>query len=82
MKAMTENDTRYKRLEHEIYDKCCKLFVIVTASILTDKLGMSGAKTEQVLQALMERADSIVKGYASLDDFNDVLKEEYNIIIT
>lgn len=79
MKALLPNDSRYKRLESEIYGKVCRFFAIVTASVLTDKLGLSGVKTGQVLEQIQDRADSINSGYASLEDFETVLNEEYGI---
>ena len=79
MKALLPNDSRYKRLESEIYGKVCPFFAIVTASVLTDKLGMNGVKTGQVLEQIQARADSINSGYASLEDFESVLNEEYGI---
>ena len=79
MKALLPNDSRYKRLESDIYGKVCRFFAIVTASVLTDKLGLNGVKTGQVLEQIQDRADSINAGYASLDDFESVLKEEYGI---
>ena len=79
MKALLPNDSRYKRLESDIYGKVCRFFAIVTASVLTDKLGFNGVKTGQVLEQIQDRADSINSGYASLEDFESVLKEEYGI---
>lgn len=79
MKALLPNDSRYKRLESEIYGKVCRFFAIVTASVLTDKLGLNGAKTGQVLEQIQDRADSINLGYASLEDFVQILDEEYGI---
>ena len=79
MKALLPNDSRYKRLESDIYAKVCRFFAIVTASVLTDKLGLNGVKTGQVLEQIQDRADSINSGYASLEDFESVLKEEYGI---
>ena len=79
MKALLPNDSRYKRLESEIYGKVCRFFAIVTASVLTDKLGLSGVKAGQVLEQIQDRADSINSGYASLEDFESVLNEEYGI---
>lgn len=79
MKALLPNDSRYKKLESEIYGKVCRFFAIVTASVLTDKLGLNGVKTGQIIKTIQDRADSINSGYASLDDFESVLKEEYGI---
>lgn len=79
MKALLPNDSRYKRLESEIYGKVCRFFAIVTASVLTDKLGLNGVKAGQVLEQIQDRADSINAGYASLEDFETVLNEEYGI---
>lgn len=79
MKALLPNDSRYKRIESDIYARVCRFFAIVTASVLTDKLGLNGVKTCQVLEAIQQRADTINSGYASLDDFESVLKEEYGI---
>ena len=79
MKALLPNDSHYKRLESDIYGKVCRFFAIVTASVLTDKLGFNGVKTGQVLEQIQSRADSINAGYASLEDFEQILDEEYGI---
>lgn len=79
MKALLPNDSRYKRIESDIYGKVCRFFAIVTASVLTDKLGLNAVKTGQVLKQIQDRADSINSGYASLEDFETVLNEEYGI---
>lgn len=79
MRALLPNDSRYKRIESDIYGKVCRFFAIVTASVLTDKLGLNGVKTGQVLEQIQDRADSINAGYASLEDFESVLNEEYGI---
>lgn len=79
MKALLPNDSRYKRLESNIYARVCRFFAIVTASVLTDKLGLNGVKTGQILEQIQDRADSINAGYASLDDFEQILDEEYGI---
>lgn len=79
MKALLPNDSRYKRIESDIYTKVCRFFAIVTASVLTDKLGLNGVKTGQVLKQIQDRADSINSGYASLEDFEQILDEEYGI---
>ena len=79
MKALTPKSSEYKKLQSDVYAKTSKFFAIVTASVLTDKLGFNESKTKAVLSQIEERADSIVKGYMSLDDLEEVLKEEYNI---
>lgn len=79
MKALTPNSKGYKKLQSDIYGNVSRFFDIVVASILTDKLGLNEAKTKAVLSQIEERADSIIKGYMSLDDLEETLKEEYGI---
>ncbi len=79
MKALTPNSTGYKKLQSDIYGNVSRFFDIVVASTLTDKCGFNGAKTKAVLSQIEERADSIIKGYISLDDLEETLREEYNI---
>jgi hypothetical protein len=79
MKALTPNSKGYKKLQSNIYGNVSRFFDIVVASILTDKLGFNEAKTKAVLSQIEERADSILKGYMTLEDLEKTLKEEYNI---
>lgn len=79
MKALTPTSSGYKKLQSDIYGNVSRFFDIVVASILTDKLGLNEAKTKAVLSQIEERADSIIKGYMSLDDLEETLKTEYNI---
>lgn len=59
----------------------CHFFLVVIASVLTDKFGYTKERTIRVLEEMSERADSINKGYMSLEDLEKVLKDEYNITI-
>lgn len=79
MKALTPNSSGYKKLQSDIYGNVSRFFDIVVASILTDKLGFNEAKTKTVLSQIEERADNIIKGYMSLEDLEETLKQEYNI---
>lgn len=79
MKALTPRSSGYKKLQSNIYGNVSRFFDIVVASVLTDKLGFNESKTKAVLSLIEERADSIVKGYMSLDDLEETLREEYNI---
>ena len=52
---------------------------VATASVLTDKYGFGKQKIKQVMKSIEDRADSINKGYISLQELEDILDEEYDI---
>lgn len=79
MKALLPNDSRYKRIESDIYGKVCHFFAVATASVLADKLGFNAVKTGQVLKAIQDLADSINSDYVTLEDYEQTLDEEYGI---
>lgn len=68
-----------KKIRETTINQVAKFMYIIVASIVTDKYGYGKQKTEQLLKSIQDRADSVIKGYASIEDFEKVLNEEYNI---
>lgn len=58
-----------------------RVILIALASVLTDKYGYGRQKVHQVIRSIEDRADSINKGYIKLDDLEEVLRDEYGIVI-
>ena len=58
-----------------------RVILIALASVLTDKYGYGRQKAHQVIRSIEDRADSINKGYIKLDDLEEVLRDEYGIVI-
>lgn len=56
-------------------------FTVMLIYVLADKYGFGNRKLSQVLASVQNIADSINKGYVSLQDLKDVLKEECDIEI-
>lgn len=73
------NEKQEKKVRQKTIEQVARFMYIVVASIVTDKYGYGKAKTEQLLKSIAERADSVIKGYASIEDFEKVLNEEYDI---
>lgn len=78
MKCAANKVTERKIRQHTI-EQVARFMYIVVASIVTDKYGYGKQKTEQLLKSIQDRAESVIKGYASIEDFEKVLNEEYDI---
>lgn len=68
-----------KNIREKTIEGTSRILYIIVASIVTDKYGYGKQKTEQLLKSIQDRADSVLKGYASIEDFEKVLNEEYDI---
>ena len=73
------NKKSEKKVREQTVEYVAKWMYIIVASIVTDKYGYGKQKTEQLLKSISDRADSVLKGYASIEDYEKVLNEEYNI---
>lgn len=73
------NKKSEKKVREQTVEYVAKWMYIIVASIVTDKYGYGKQKTEQLLKSISDRADSVLKGYANIEDFEKVLNEEYNI---
>lgn len=73
------NKVTEKKIRQNTIEQVARFMYIVVASIVTDKYGYGKQKTEQLLKSIAERSDSVIKGYASIEDFEKVLNEEYDI---
>lgn len=54
---------------------------IIILYVLADKYGFGHKKLEQVAKSLTYASDSVVKGLVSIEDYEKVLKDEYDIEI-
>lgn len=68
-----------KKLTDRVIEFVSKQMYIIVASVVTDKFGYGKQKTQQLLKAIQDRADSVLKGYVSIEDYEKVLNEEYDI---
>lgn len=73
------NKKSEKKVREQTIEYVSKFMYIIVASIVTDKYGYGKQKTEQLLKSIQDRADTVLKGYASIEDFEKVLNEEYDI---
>ena len=73
------NKTAEKKVRQTTIKEVSKFMLIIVASIVTDKYGYGKQKTLQLLKSIEDRADSVIKGYAKIEDFEKVLAEEYDI---
>lgn len=78
MKCAANKATEKKIRQHTI-EQVSRFMTIIVASIVTDKYGYGKQKTEQLLKSIMDRSESVIKGYASIEDYEKVLNEEYDI---
>ena len=73
------NKTAEKKVRQTTIKEVSKFMLIIVASIVTDKYGYGKQKTLQLLKSIEDRADSVIKGYVRIEDFEKVLAEEYDI---
>lgn len=55
--------------------------VIMLLYVLADKYGFGYKKMTQVMKSVEYTADSINKGYISINDLKDILDKEYGITV-
>lgn len=73
------NKVSERKVRQNTIKEVAHFMAVIVASIVTDKYGYGKQKTEQLLKSIMDRADSVTKGYARIEDFEKVLAEEYDI---
>lgn len=81
MKCVASQSKLLQDIQKQNTNNACHFFLVMTASVLTDKFGFTREDTIRVLEAMQDRADSINKGYICLADLEQVLKDEYGITI-
>lgn len=54
---------------------------IILLYVLADKYGFDHEKLSQVAESINYASDSVVKGFFSIDDYKQILKDEYDIEI-
>jgi len=76
----------YKRLTVEIAEDAVSFVIAqysaVLALCLHDKLGFDKEKAQKFMTEVQEMFDSVEKGYLSLDDVLETVREELNIHIS
>ena len=73
------NKVSEKKVRQNTIKEVSHFMAVIVASIVTDKYGYGKQKTQQLLKSIMDRADSVIQGYANIEDFEKVLAEEYDI---
>ena len=58
-----------------------KFYGVGLASVLTDKLGYSKQKTQQIIKSVLKRADSLQDGSIDVDELKELLLNKYKVII-
>lgn len=56
-------------------------YSIAVLSVLADKFGFDKQKLQSASRIIRERFEAVAADYASLQDFETVLKDEYGIIV-
>lgn len=67
------------RILHDTRKDASKLFLVCAIYSLVVKYQMSPQKVKQVIKMIMERGHSIIEGYITYDDLEDILRDEYDI---
>lgn len=85
MKCSAKNKQIKQRKNKEEYqrgiDTATDGMIIMLLYVLADKSGLDDNELAKVLNDVTYVADSINKGYVTLQDLKDVLKEEHGITI-
>ena len=79
MKCLANSTEKVRK--QAIEDASYALMVSV-ASVLTDKLHFGKKKTEQTLNQIMDRFDSIARDYVTVEELSQTLIDEYGIHIS
>jgi len=56
-------------------------YTIAVAAVLFDKKGMVKEEARELLDQVAELFDSIMKDYATLEDWKKVLRDEYDFVL-
>ncbi len=78
-KFFNNNKTRFvanRRDADRLIDASHKVAMLLTMTILHDKCGYGTKRLERFIKEYKELLDSYNKGYISMDDLNQVLKDE------
>ena len=74
-----------KQMQHDIGLQATRFavegYTIAVAAILFDKKGMGTAEARETLDQVAELFDSIMKDYATLEDWKKVLRDEYDFVL-
>lgn len=78
MKCLASSKTLIERVKEEEQMRALK--VVLTAVCITafDKCGLCRKTVEKLMNGVSNMADNINKGYISLDDLLETLKDEYD----
>lgn len=81
MKCAASNETLKERIKDE--ERLNAIKVIMTAVVVTalDKCRLCPSTVEKLINGAVDKADSINKGYITLDDLTFLLKKEYDFEI-
>lgn len=71
-----------ERAKKQATNDAIKLSWSILFYALADKKGMTVEELQEIWQRVNDISDSVAKGYASVSDFRNVLREEYGIDIT
>lgn len=79
-KPVTQADVN--RAKKAATDSAIKLVVYITLYALIDKSGFDKEKIQKIGNDMNYIADSVVKGYLSVEDIRKMVEEEYDFVWT
>lgn len=78
MKCIASNKTLTERLKDEERLNAVKVIITAVAATALDKCRLCPNTVEKLINGAADKADSINKGYITLEDLMLTLKEEYD----
>lgn len=78
MKCLASSKTLSERIKDEERLNAVKVVLTAVCYIALDKCGLCKKTVERLMKGASEVAESINKGYVSLDDLLETIKSEYD----
>jgi hypothetical protein len=81
MKCLASNENLLEKIREEERQRMARLYTVATAYTALDKNGLCQNTVVSLIAGVMDVADSIIKGYTKLEDYERVIEEEYKTAI-
>lgn len=78
-KVVTQADL--KKIKNEVADEMTEITWVIFFNVLRDKEGFTTEDLQRVWGEVSDLSDSIIKGYVSISDLKNVLKQEEGLVL-
>lgn len=81
MKCAASNKSVIEKIRAEERQNAIHVMAVTIAATAFDKCGLCRNTVEKLLKGAIDKADSINKGYAKLEDYEQAMKDEHDFKI-